>query len=167
MDGKAEASRLALMELDYQLLRWRETLPEQLRWSDEEAPPRGINAARLRAKYYGARYVIHRPFLLGLLHPKQPPGRVPPPSPSNPPTSQSASSTVLAKGSQPSIPMPPPTNPILNPSGGRHHPHALKEENRQACDNCIDAAFRSTGAFHGIPENHRPIVTNIFGTAHA
>ena len=35
----------------------------------------------------------------------------------------------------------------------------------EACRNCLAAAVDSTRAFHGIQD--RPLVTNIFGTAHA
>lgn len=37
--------------------------PPQLRWKDSEVPLAEINVARLRAKYCGAYYIIHRPFL--------------------------------------------------------------------------------------------------------
>ena len=50
-------------DLALQLAEWKQTLPERLRWEDTEEPATDINDARLRAKYYGARYIIHRPFL--------------------------------------------------------------------------------------------------------
>ena len=50
-------------DLALQLQEWRQTLPERLRWDDDAEPAKNINDARLRGKYYGARYVIHRPFL--------------------------------------------------------------------------------------------------------
>lgn len=50
-------------ELDFQLLQWRDALPPELQWDDNEEPAMDINNARLRAKYYGARYIIMRPFV--------------------------------------------------------------------------------------------------------
>lgn len=60
-------------ELDFQILSWRKALPQQLQWDDNEMPSISINNARLRMKYYAARYVIHRPFVQAALigHPPQ------------------------------------------------------------------------------------------------
>lgn len=144
-----------LEELEYQLQTWRQKLPPPLQWDDNDPPPRNINAARLRAKYWGARYIIHRPFLHNVLHPPQSYDPSVQPSPTILAASHATSPAAGGKGHlPPSRPMAPPTN-------------AIDERIRQACRNCIDAAFQSTQAFHGIPETHRPIVTNIFGTAHA
>ena len=43
--------------------QWRVTIPPAIQWDDNDPPAADINAARLRAKYYGACYIIHRPFL--------------------------------------------------------------------------------------------------------
>ena len=37
-------------------------------WKDTDPPATEINAARMRAKYYSARYIIHRPVLYHALH---------------------------------------------------------------------------------------------------
>ncbi|KAL8786662.1 MAG: hypothetical protein Q9195_008116 [Heterodermia aff. obscurata] len=42
---------------------WRKYVPPAIQWKDDDEPASNINAARLRAKYYGASYIIHRPFL--------------------------------------------------------------------------------------------------------
>ncbi|KAF3031938.1 hypothetical protein E8E12_001908 [Didymella heteroderae] len=42
---------------------WRRVLPPTLAWNDDDLPATDINVARLRAKYYGAIYVILRPYL--------------------------------------------------------------------------------------------------------
>src|SRR5690606_8689387 len=55
-------------ELDYQLELWKSHLPEPLRWDESDPPSSDINAARLRAKYFGARYIIHRPFVYLRMH---------------------------------------------------------------------------------------------------
>lgn len=104
-------------ELDFQLSSWKQALPRPLRWEAEEPPATDINAARLRAKYFGARYIIHRPFVYHALH--QPDG-------------------------------------------------AVNEDLLRNCRTCIDAAIQSTQAFHAFdPDHTRPVITNVFGTAHA
>src|SRR5438067_1367089 len=40
-----------------------------LAWNDNDPPPEDINAARLRAKYYGCQYIVFRPLIHHLLHP--------------------------------------------------------------------------------------------------
>ncbi|OQE64977.1 hypothetical protein PENNAL_c0217G02357, partial [Penicillium nalgiovense] len=34
---------------------WRESLPDSMQWDESDPPANEINAARMRAKYYGAR----------------------------------------------------------------------------------------------------------------
>lgn len=147
-----------LKELEAQLTEWRTMLPRELQWEDSEAPPADINAARLRAKYYGARYVIHRPFLHHAIHPMEP-GDTPPTEfgradyVTRPTVSQGFASVPIRGGVDS---MPPPPAASYN---------RIDDTVMSACRNCIHAAMQSTAAFHGI--NQRPIVTNIFGTAHA
>ena len=47
---------------------WRTSLPTTMSWDDTEPPAKDIHAARMRAEYYGARYIIHRPLLYYALH---------------------------------------------------------------------------------------------------
>ena len=62
-----EATYQRLTEL---LDGWKNLLPPGIQWDEEHDPPAtNINAARLRAKYYGARYVLNRPFLLKAMRP--------------------------------------------------------------------------------------------------
>ncbi len=160
-----------LKELEKQLGNWRGLLPPELQWHDSEPPPSDINAARLRAKYYGARYIIYRPFLHHALHPMEQPGTATTLPAGSPPTESNRTSRqqspLLNPGTttpafhpmtsrRPSEVMPPPA-----PTNFSH----IDETVLSACRNCIAAAMQSTAAFHGI--NYRPIVTNIFGTAHA
>ncbi|KAI9883923.1 MAG: hypothetical protein M1823_004293 [Watsoniomyces obsoletus] len=164
-----------LKELEKQLGNWRGLLPPELQWRDSDPPPSDINAARLRAKYYGARYIIYRPFLHHALHPMlDQPGTTTAPLPAGSPLAESSTRTsrqpsplLNATGTttpafhpmisrRPSEVMPPPA-----PTNFSH----IDETVLSACRNCIAAALQSTAAFHGI--NYRPIVTNIFGTAHA
>ena len=156
-----------LKELSGQLKGWRTTLPMELRWDDEDPPPVGINAARLRAKYWGAQYVIHRPFLHRVIHPPEFDGvtKVVPP-PTAPSGISSSSQSPLAPG-QVDLQGPPAMTAPLGTADHHSASGLIDEWILEACRNCIHAAFKSTQAFHGIPEHHRPIVTNIFGTAHA
>ena len=126
------------------LEQWRNLLPPDYRWKDEDEPASEINEARLRAKYYGALYIIHRPFLYHALHNNE---------------YRKASGRMLEsdRGSRggdshrPNGSMAPPPNYIM-----------------QSAEKCIIAAMKSTIAFDGVcNDQHRLITTNIFGTAHA
>lgn len=126
-------------ELDYQLEQWKRALPAPLRWDETDRPSADINAARLRAKYFGARYIIHRPFVYHVLHHgMEPVGAV---------------AGVAAVGGSPASP------------GSSSNAIATLEAN---CRKCIEAALQSTTAFHAFdPDMNRCIITNVFGTAHA
>ncbi|KAF2858849.1 hypothetical protein K470DRAFT_220355 [Piedraia hortae CBS 480.64] len=125
---------------------WRAGLPPELSWNDDDEPPSNILDARLRGKYYGARFIVNRPFLDYALHimPR------------------------LGKGES--------IKEIAKDGRGRPRAAAdvhlfeaistMEERNIwQACERCIAAAVKSTLAFDGIPG--RLVVTNIHGTAHA
>ena len=125
---------------------WRDTLPPNLQWHDNDRPAADILEARLRAKYWGARYVINRPFLDYALHimPHARDGR----------SIESVATDVHG-----------------NPRD-KAEIHLFKaielmgeEEVWQASKRCIEAAMQSTIALDGVPD--RLIVTNIHGTAHA
>lgn len=56
-------------ELAGELETWRDALPRAYQWSDcVGGPSSDINAARMRAKYDLARYMVHLHFLHRLLH---------------------------------------------------------------------------------------------------
>jgi len=152
-------------ELDHQLESWRSILPAEYQWTDTDLPSSDINAARMRAKYYGARYLIHRPFLHHALHPI---------SHQNMQNSQlsESPSTVSAQASHyASVPETPTTAHQSIRQSSRMGPPRLVNIERmdkqvlQASEVCVKAAIQSTIAFDGV--HKRPIVTNIFGTAHA
>lgn len=202
---------------------WKSTLPEPLRWDDSEPPSTDINAARLRAKYYGARYIIHRPFIYHALHKRRSlsGSLVPPPPPSSsldqtsdvpqrgsPATSNTTAAAVaagevsaLASGSAGSRGGGGGGDGIgagTGAGGGgggshmvavqavgegdniEHHQHQHQQRQGRGnfsggttslelnCRKCIESAVRSTTAFHAFdPDANRPIITNVFGTAHA
>ena len=149
---------------------WREftsqTTPE-LAWDDDDFLTSDINAARMRAKYYGAKVIINRPTLYAALHhdwseisvrqsesPFTSQGRL----------SQQPSPTVPYKYHTPG--MQRQENYVGSP-GQQELPsiEKLKPEILNGVKACIHAAIRSTRAFDGVPP--RLIVTNIFGTGHA
>lgn len=45
------------------LQRWRSLLPDTMQWMESDLPPKDINAARMRARYYEACYIILGPLL--------------------------------------------------------------------------------------------------------
>ncbi|KAJ5752177.1 hypothetical protein N7520_009094 [Penicillium odoratum] len=156
---------------------WRDSLPQAMKWCDSEPPAKEINAARMRAKYYGARYIIHRPLLYFALHYGQEGAQVNghQVGVNSPTASQKASSQQMS---------PPSTQPmqrIMSDRGGAPGPVSpsfpdgwvkptvhfrdLTPQLRSACRICINCAISSTEAFDGI--EGRLVVTNIFGTAHA
>jgi hypothetical protein len=125
---------------------WRAMLPPDLKWADDDPPPAGILLARLRAKYWGARYVINRPFLDYALHimPHVKDGK-------------SVGDVALDVHGNPR---------------DKAEIHLFKAiqllgegEVWAACRRCIEAAMQSTIALDGVPD--RLVVTNIHGTAHA
>ena len=166
--------------LSVNLESWRRSLPDIMKWKDEEEPANDINTARLRAKYYGARYIIHRPLLYHALHhfkgPSEPNGG----SVSSPNSvalsgskSQQMSPSVTHRQRSTSMPrwpssdMGPPGRTPSTPGDAWPSPSLgdLTPTLRHACQACISSAILSTEAFDGV--KGRPVVTNIFGTAHA
>lgn len=154
---------------------WRESLPHQMKWKDSDPPAKDINAARMRAKYYGARYIIHRPLLYHALHFGQDGTRIGHShqdtvnSPSG--TNMSPSMTYNSHRATAMARMPSDLGsmPATSFSNGWTPPNVklrdLPRRLRTACTTCIDSAILSTEAFDGIED--RLVVTNIFGTAHA
>lgn len=155
-----------------------------MEWNDNDSPCDEINAARMRAKYYGARYIIHRPLLYHALHYGQAGARVGPSSRDmsvNSPTGTGPArltqmSSSMARSSYHSTSMVRMSSDLGIPRSaatpfpnGWTPPNAtlreLPPKLRRACQTCIEAAIQSTEAFDGIED--RLVVTNIFGTAHA
>ncbi|KAB8240229.1 hypothetical protein BDV35DRAFT_402436 [Aspergillus flavus] len=150
---------------------WRNSLPPAMRWKDTDPPSEELNVARMRAKYYGARYIIYRPLLYhALYHYGQIDFRTPLAELSTEATAKTASKSQQISSSLNSghgdtnmARLSSDIGPVSELAGiaNRDLPTKL----RRACEVCIDSAIRSTVAFDGI--KGRPVVTNIFGTAHA
>ncbi|KAF7115349.1 hypothetical protein CNMCM5793_002165 [Aspergillus hiratsukae] len=169
--------------LSMNLELWRNSLPDIMKWKDTDPPSKDINVARMRAKYYGARYIIHRPLLYHALH-----YAGLPPNPTSASVESPAGSVLSGSKSQQVSPSITHSQRATNmarlssdmgmavhsaPSSFQGGPGSmgtiayrdLPPKLRRACKVCIDSAILSTEAFDGI--DGRPIVTNIFGTAHA
>ncbi|KIV90679.1 hypothetical protein PV10_05308 [Exophiala mesophila] len=122
--------------LDENLENWRDMLNDW-NWSDDDHESPDINVARIRGKYYGAKYIIWRPALHHALL-------------------QVGEGSV--KGSRSESPSD------YEVSLGKTVPY-LSEAQLRGAKICVNAAVRSTTCFDKVPR--RWIVTNIFGTAHA
>ncbi|KAL4778400.1 hypothetical protein BJX76DRAFT_144652 [Aspergillus varians] len=143
---------------------WRSSLPQEMRWSDNDPPSPNINVARMRAKYYGARYIIHRPLLYHALHYCGP--NIGPPSVDSP-ARFAESQQVSPSHTQYAPNMTRISSDLSTAQGpnGTQTYRDLPQKLRRACKVCLVSAVRSTEAFDAI--KGRPVVTNIFGTAHA
>ena len=136
-------------------------------WDDDNYITDDINAARLRAKYYGAKVIINRPTLYAALHDdwstvsKRQSG------------SPQAAQGVPSHQASPALPYK-----YASPGTQRQNSYIgspaqsairsvenLKPEILEGVKACVHAAIRSTTAFDGVEP--RLIVTNIFGTGHA
>ena len=127
--------------------RW---VPAIFRFNESDPPALDILAARLRAKYWGARVITYRPFVKMIVEFHH--GRKHSPA-----------------GAAPSI----PTHGDYRSELTVPHIHPEAQSSRDIPDQVIEYARRgvnalieSTRAFHGL-RDRRFIVTNVFGTAHA
>ncbi|KAJ5605953.1 transcriptional regulator family: Fungal Specific TF [Penicillium lagena] len=158
--------------LSMNLDQWRRSLPKPLSWNDGDPPATDINNARMRAKYYGARYIIFRPLLYRALHYGASNVRL-----GSGPTSIDSPTIPQAQQMSPSVTYnqrAPEMARMASDAGARFastwmppqfNQRDLPYKLRNACKACIQSAIYSTEAFDGLPT--RPVVTNIFGTAHA
>lgn len=126
------------------LTEWRNALPHEMRWEDDNNLAVHINDARLRAKYYAAKYIIHRPFLRYALDQEFM-------------FDSDSSGAVSQPTDRKNSIMPPPYTAT----------QVQNNEVLHSCKECVKAAMQSTTAFDRILKEQRLIVTNIFGTAHA
>ncbi|KAJ5988543.1 hypothetical protein N7481_003753 [Penicillium waksmanii] len=172
-EGQSRWSSSVQEALSQNLDLWRFSLPDIMIWKDEDPPAKEINAARMRAKYYGARYIIHRPLLYHALHYGGSGARVDAVGQ----TSAVDSPTGSVGNSQPQQMSPSITNTshraqnmtrMLSDIGTvSSNPAAafpngwtpptvnlrdLPSKLRRACKVCVDSAILSTKAFDGIED---------------
>ncbi|KAI6248017.1 hypothetical protein HI914_03410 [Erysiphe necator] len=126
--------------------------PTMWRMIAQPDPPNDILGARLRAKYYGARVITYRPFVLQVLERSEPPC---------PEAAQSLieqiSDEYLSEVKAPVI---------------KHDIKDVNDIDPKALEyvhNGLDSLINSTTAFYGLghPGEIRMIVTNVWVTAHA
>ncbi|KAL2811214.1 hypothetical protein BJX63DRAFT_289782 [Aspergillus granulosus] len=151
---------------------WRSSLPSEMQWHDKDPPSTDINVARMRAKYYGARYIIHRPLLSYALHELNP-NKTHLSSIESPAGFGEPSKSHLVSPSLPYEQHAADMTRIASDLGGVQGQEKkninsyreLPQKIRTSCKICVDSAISSTEAFDRV--KGRPVVTNIFGTAHA
>ena len=124
---------------------WRRNVPERFRWQDGDEPAKNILAARLRAKYYGARVVTYRDFVLKILE--------------NSAARSSQEGRKIGDIFRTEVEVPHINNAT-----------SIKQDKAlQYVYCCIDALVESTRAFDNVVDTtkERLIITNPWGTAHA
>jgi len=136
---------------------WRNSLPEKLQWDDASHIVDNINDSRLRGKFYGAQYIIHRPFLHAALDYDFEGAEVNVKSPPN----------DTFGNLQNHLPIHPVPGPEMGPPKSVSEYERRRHETIELAVICIKAAMRSTVAFDGVLDHRRMVVTNIMGTAHA
>jgi hypothetical protein len=136
---------LAMVKICEDGLNQFNRMAPNLKWDENDATDlyakNNILGARLRAKFYGARVITYRDFVL----------------------------KILQRSHEASMPQDEqhPNNPMRMAASS---PEAeIEPIVIQYAEQCIKALIRSTIAFHGMgdPAKDRLIVTNIWGTAHA
>lgn len=160
LDGVDMPLRSMQRVLENNLESWRATLGTW-NWDEDHHKSHDINVARMRGKYYGAKYIIHRPTLAYALYhlSGRTPRDRPSESPMGAPTSQQPS---------PAINQPALDTRYPKPGSERRLPSKVQELDPWVLDSaktCVEAAIRSTTVFDAVKD--RLIVTNIFGTAQA
>jgi hypothetical protein len=138
--------------LDINLENWRKMLNDW-DWDDDDHQHANINVARMRGKYYGAKYIIWRPVLRFALDQEFPSSGAKRPS---------ESPAALGHGSE--VTSPSISNLNTSQPPGSDFPY-IRPELLEGSRKCVEAAIRSTTSFDKVPR--RLVVPNIFGTAHA
>ncbi|KAG7424498.1 hypothetical protein Forpi1262_v014562 [Fusarium oxysporum f. sp. raphani] len=116
---------------------------------EDDPPADDILAARLRAKYWGAQVITYRPFIRQILQ---------------------FSHSIKNHVSSPNFPSissefrQDVTAPVIHPKARTHGD--IDPKVVELAKKGIKALIESTRAFHGLGDK-RPIITNVFGTAHA
>lgn len=116
----------------------------------EDDPPAGdILAARLRAKYWGAQVITYRPFIRQILQFSHSINHRHASSPNLLPWNEFREDVIA---------------PVIQPGAKSHND--IDNSVVQLARKGIKALIESTRAFHNLGDG-RPIITNVFGTAHA
>jgi hypothetical protein len=123
----------------------------RFRFEETDQPANEILAARLRAKYWGAQMITYRPFIRQILNFSYS-------MRNNPRSPNLPSTTEFRKGVD---------APLIDPNA--RNPSDIDPAITALAVKAIKALIESTRAFHNLDEvgNKRPIITNVYGTAHA
>ena len=162
------------------LSAWRHVFTVQkFGWDDNNMQADDINTARVRAKFYGASYIIHRPILNKLLHQKpnhpvllkastteSPASFASPSSHDASPRSIKPQNVDFGAQRQQSESLPPISRKSVDVSEPSEISADLKQSLRRYCRTCIESAINSTEVFDRLIKQ-RLLITNIYGTAHA
>lgn len=145
--SKQEPAKLlrTLEHNDSELLGWRRVSSQVHKWNDDEPPSEDILIARMRAKYYGARYISTRPYLDYVLHIKQ----------------RAEGGASLEEVTRDARGDPRPNELALFRAMWMMDPEVVVARAKT----CVRSAISSTTSLDNITE--RLVVTNIMGTAHA
>ena len=124
-----------------------------LNWEESDPPSRDLLEARLRAKYYGAKVITHRSFILRILSN----------SAEKSPKMRSRQAKEIFNEYKHGI-----IDPEIDTTNGSPHEEP-DPKYLELAERGIKALIKSTTAFHGLgdPGQVRLIVTNVWGTAHA
>lgn len=117
-------------------------------FNEDDPPATDLLAARLRAKYWGAQVITYRPFIRQILQFSHSINRHP--SSPDPPTWSEFRVGVIAPSIQPGTKSLSDIDPGVIDLAKKG----------------IKALVESTRAFHNLGDD-RPIITSVFGTAHA
>jgi len=124
-----------------------------MKWNEDAPPASDILGARLRAKFYGARVITYRYFVLKLLEQ----------SAATSAKSEEGIGGNFSGGFKGDISGLPDLDVEATLTG------QIDVKGLEYAERCIKALIKSTTAFHGLgdPGKVRLLVTNIWGTAHA
>ena len=145
------AERFRNVELVAESVSSMNWVSPRFRFEEPDQPANEILAARLRAKYWGAQMITYRPFIRQILN---------------------FSYSIRANPSSPNLPSGTEFRkdidvPMIDPNA--RAPSDIDPAIVALAVKAINALVESTRAFHNLDEvgNKRPIITNVYGTAHA
>ncbi|KAG6122998.1 hypothetical protein E4U14_002370 [Claviceps sp. LM454 group G7] len=118
-------------------------------FKEEDPPSEDLLTARLRAKYWGAQVITYRPFIRQILHWTD---------------SMKNNNSTSPAGFAISEFRQGVAAPVIDPS--TRSPTEIPEAVKEYAKRGIKALIESTRALHNVGPD-RPIITNVFGTAHA
>ena len=144
------SSDTMMVALDQNLEDWRKMLNDW-DWDDDDHQSPNVNMARMRGKYYGAKYIIWRPALYHALMQAS--------EQKNEPTSESPSGYENSGFTSPAM-----AN-LHTPGRPSMEVPMIQPDLLEGAKKCVEAAIRSTTSFDRVPR--RLVLTNIFGTLHA